>query len=239
MGVLAGEGISRYLPKDFVPEGVISLYSLRLALPKSFSSIHYFQIAVNFHFEWKISQTPELTLHDMTLTYEYDPYSKFFGMTGSINFLGTETLVCAGVVLPKGQEDVRWQFVWRMCEDESVSITDFVQKIVGFLGVPKTRIALPRVELSQVQVVYDAGNFSFYTKITTGGVSAVFLGDGIGLCIRTERGAEGLCGRTEMEEYYRLSHHRQYFKGMRRRRGIGGCPSIFAGYWCPVRGYCI
>lgn len=173
MGVLAGEGISRYLPKGFEPKGVISLYSLRLALPKSFSSIHYFQIAVNFHFEWEISQTPELTLHDMTLTYEYDPYSKFFGMTGSINFLGTETLVCAGVVLPKGQEDVRWQFVWRMCEDESVSITDFVQKIAGFLGVPKTRIALPRVELSQVQVVYDAGNFSFYAKITTGG-SALF-----------------------------------------------------------------
>ena len=68
MGVLAGEGISRYLPKDFVPEGVISLYSLRLALPKSFSSILYFQIVVNFHFEWKISQTPKLTLHDMTLT---------------------------------------------------------------------------------------------------------------------------------------------------------------------------
>lgn len=169
MGVLAGEGISQYLPKDFVPEGVISLYSLRLALPKSFSAVHYFRIAVNFHFDWKISRTPELTLHDISLTYEYDPYSKFFGITGNINFLGVETLVCAGVVLPKGQEDARWQFVWRMCEDESVSITDFVQKIAGFLGVPMTQISLPQVELSQVQVVYDAGNFSFYTKITTEG----------------------------------------------------------------------
>lgn len=173
MGILAEEGISQYLPKDFVPEGVLSLYSLRLALPKSFSSILYFQIAVNFHFNWKISRTPELTLQDIALTYEYDPYSKFFGMTGSINFLGKETLVCAGVVLAKGQEDARWQFVWRMCEDESISITDFVQKIAGFLEVPMTQISLPQVELSQVQVVYDAGNFSFYTKITTEG-SALF-----------------------------------------------------------------
>ena len=37
LGVLSGdENISGYLPKDFVPAGVISLYSLRLYLPYSF-----------------------------------------------------------------------------------------------------------------------------------------------------------------------------------------------------------
>ncbi len=173
MGVLAGEGISQYLPKDFVPEGVISLYSLRLVLSKSFSDIYSFQITVNFHFDWKISRTPELTLHDIALTYEYDPYTKFFGITGKLNFLGAETVVSAGVVLTKGQEDARWQFCWRMYDDESVSITDFVKKIAGFLGFSMTQIDLPQVDLSQVQVVYDDGNFSFYAKITTEG-SALF-----------------------------------------------------------------
>ena len=166
LGVLSGDkDLSRYLPQDFVPEGVISLYSLQLALPQSFSGVHYFQIAVNFHFEWEISHSPSLILHDIMLSYEYNPGSKFFSISGKINFLGAETLLYAGVIAGNGEKDAAWQFMWRMYDDESISITDFVGQLAEFLGTPRTQITLPQVELCQVQAVYAGGSFSFHAKI--------------------------------------------------------------------------
>lgn len=166
LGVLSGdENISGYLPKDFVPAGVIALYSLRLSLPSSFSSVSYFQIAVNVHFEWEISHSPSLIVHDIMLSYEYNPGSRFFSLAGTINFLGADTLLYAGMIFTKGKSGADWQFMWRMYDDESIRITDFAGQMAAFLGVPRTQITLPEVELCQVRAVYAGGSFSFHAKI--------------------------------------------------------------------------
>lgn len=166
LGGLSGDqGISQHLPKDFVPEGRVSLHSLQLALPRSFSSVSYFQVGVDFDFEWEISHSPLLVLHDIMFSYEYNPMSKFFCLTGRINFLGAETLLHAGVVVPAGGGAPDWQFLWRMYDDEAVSITDFVVKVAEFLGTPRTQISLPQVQLCRIQAAYAGGSFSFQARI--------------------------------------------------------------------------
>ena len=107
-----------------------------------------------------------LIVHDIMLSYEYNPGSRFFSLAGTINFLGADTLLYAGMIFTKGKSGADWQFMWRMYDDESIRITDFAGQMAAFLGVPRTQITLPEVELCQVRAVYagdDSGSFITYS----------------------------------------------------------------------------
>lgn len=164
MGLLSGEAnILGNFPADFKPSGKILLNMLNLKISSDFKHIICFHIAVLPDYRWQLCKSPDLQLSGIVISFSYHYGQKCFGMTGQIRFCEIDSIIGAAVIA--GEEKPQWQFSWRMYDNETISLTEFLVKLADSLGVSAPQMGLPEVGIGNVAVEYAGGAFTLQLMI--------------------------------------------------------------------------
>lgn len=165
MGELVGEsGIMSNFPADFQPIGAITLHTLNLSISSDFKQILNFCIAVKLDYRWTLCVSPEIVVSNVLISFDYTLGVKRFALAGDLRFCGVDTQLGAGVSVSAGST-AQWMFLWRMYDEETISMTAFIGQLAQALGLASTHIHLPEIEIAHVAVSYMGGTFTIHAEI--------------------------------------------------------------------------
>lgn len=165
MGSLVGEsGIMGNFPTGFEPIGTISLHTLSLSVSSDFKQILNFRIAVRLDYRWTLCESPELVVSNLLISFDYTPAVKQFALTGDLRFCGVDTQLGAGVSFGVGST-TQWMFLWRMYDQETISLTALIGQLAQELGLTSTHIRLPEIEIAHIAVSYRGETFTIKAEI--------------------------------------------------------------------------